>query len=309
MMFMKGVPMSNKPELSIIILSYNTRQLTLDCLFSLMKIKREINFEIIVCDNGSADGSVEAIRAKYPGVIVIENRANLGFAKGNNAARSVAKGKYILFLNSDTVVEKGVLSSTTRYLDEHKDIGALTCKLVLPDGSLDKDARRSFVTPWVGFTHLILPFDRLFPKSKLFARYWYGYVSPDVIQEVDVIQGAYFLVPKKILDSVGWFNEAYFLDGEDIDLCWEIKKKGYKIVYYPEVSMLHYKGIAKGKNLESAKSVPFKEKLRNKMSGVNSMEIFYRKHMWKRYPLILNYTVILGIIFIKLVRMVKLLAK
>jgi len=299
--------MSKKIELSVVILNYNTRDLTLDCLASLMKVKDEISFEIIVCDNGSADGSVEAIARKYPEVVVVENKANLGFAKGNNTARKVVRGKYVLFLNTDTIVNQGVLSKTIQYLKDHPDAGAVTCKLVLADGSLDKDARRSFPTPWVSLTHLALHLDKLFPKSKLFARYWYGYASPDVIQEVDVIQGAYFLTYKKLLDEVDWFSEDYFLDGEDIDLCWKINKKGYKLIYYPEVYILHLKGATKGKNKKTQKSTAsLKEKMKFRMSGVNSMEIFYRKRMWKQYPLLLNYLVIFGIKCLKLVRIVKL---
>jgi GT2 family glycosyltransferase len=295
-------------ELSIVILNYNTRDLTLGCLESLRKVKDEAKFEIILCDNGSTDGSVEAIKEKYPEVIIVENNANLGFAKGNNAAKKVAKGKYILFLNTDTVVYKNVLRKTLDYLEEHQDVGAVTCKLVLFDGSLDKDARRSFPTPWVSFTHLALPLDKLFPKSKLFAKYWYGYISPDETHEADVLQGAYFLAPKKLLDSVGWFDEAYFLDGEDIDLCWKIKEKGFKLVYYPEVSILHLKGATKGKNKKVQKSkITLKEKMKFRMSGVNSMEIFYRKRMWSHYPFIVNAMVIIGIKFIKLLRIIKLI--
>ncbi|MFH1863308.1 MAG: glycosyltransferase family 2 protein [bacterium] len=300
--------MANKPELSIVILNYNTRNLTLDCLASLMKVKDEANFEVILCDNGSTDGSIGAIAKEYPEVIIIENNANLGFAKGNNAARKIAKGKYVLFLNTDTIVNKGVLAKTIQYLKDHLDVGGVTCKLVLADGSLDKDARRSFPTPWVSLTHLVLHLDKLFPKSKLFAKYWYGYVSPDAVQEVDVIQGAYFLTYKKLLDEVGWFSEDYFLDGEDIDLCWKINKKGYKLVYYPDVYILHLKGATKGKNKKTQKSTAsLKEKMKFRMSGVNSMEIFYRKRMWKQYPLFLNYLVILGIKCMKLVRIIKLI--
>lgn len=299
--------MTDKPELSIIILNYNTRELTLNCLASLAKLNKEADFEIILCDNGSTDGSVEAIKNRFPKVTIVENNANLGFAKGNNAARKVAKGKYILFLNTDTIVYKNVLRKTIDYLEEHKDVGAVSCKLVLFDGSLDKDVRRSFPTPWVSLTHLAIPMDKLFPKSRLFARYWYGYISPDVTHEVDVLQGAYFLAPKKVLDSVGWFDEAYFLDGEDIDLCWKIHKKGYKLVYYPEVSILHLKGATKGKNKKTQRSkITFKEKMKFRMSGVNSMEIFYRKRMWSQYPLIVNLMVLAGIKFLKLIRMIKL---
>ena len=298
----------SKPELTIIILNYNTMQLTLDCLASLAKVKNEISFEIILSDNGSTDGSVEAIAKKYPEVRIVENNANLGFAKGNNAARKFARGKDILFLNTDTIVNGGVLSETVNYLESHPEIGALTCKLVLANGDLDKDARRAFPTPWVSLTHLVLHLDKPFPKSKLFAKYWYGYVSPDLIQEVDVIQGAYFLTSKKLLDEVGWFDEAYFLDGEDIDLCWKIRKLGYKIVYYPAVQILHLRGATKGKTKKVQKSkITLKEKMKFRMSGVNSMEIFYRKRMWKQYPLLLNYLVILGIKLIKVVRIIKLI--
>lgn len=298
----------SRPELSIVILNYNTRDLTLDCLASLRKVKNESDFEIILCDNGSSDGSVEAIKEKYPEVIIIENNANLGFAKGNNAAKNIAKGEYILFLNTDTIVYKDTIRKTLDYLKEHKDVGAVTCKLVLNDGSLDKDARRSFPTPWVSFTHLALPLDRLFPKSKLFARYWYGYISPDTTHDADVLQGAYFLAPKKLLDEVGWFDEDYFLDGEDIDLCWKIKEKGYRLVYYPEVSILHLKGATKGKTKKVQRSkISLKDKMKFRMSGVNSMEIFYRKRMWKQYPMIVNILVIVGIKTIKLIRIIKLI--
>ena len=120
-----------------------------------------------------------------------------------------------------------------------------------------------------------------------------------------MIQGAYFLAPKRVLDSVDWFDEDYFLDGEDIDLCWKIRKKNYKIMYYPKVSILHLKGASKGKHKKTQKKVPIASKLKFRLSGVNSMEIFYRKRMWNEYPLILNYMVVAGIKAMKLVRMVK----
>ena len=160
---------------------------------------------------------------------------------------------------------------------------------------MDKDARRSFITPWVGLTHLVLKLDRLFPESKTFAKYWYGYESPDKVHEVDVIQGAYFLTTKKVLDEVDWFDEDYFLDGEDIDICWKIKKTGMKIMYYPKVSIIHVKGASKGKKNNKDTNVTKKEKVKFRTQGVRSMEIFYRKRMWDQYPLILNYLVIVGI--------------
>ena len=295
-----------RPTLSIIILNYNTVGVTRDCLKSVEKNRGEVELEAVVSDNGSTDGSIEMIRNEFPWVKLIENKANLGFAKGNNRARRVATGKYILFLNTDTIVKKGTLKETVSYMEEHPEAGALSCRLVLADGTLDKDARRGFPTPWVSLTHFS-GLDRLFPNSRLFAKYWYGGVGEENIQEVDVIQGAYFLSRKKLLDKVGWFDEDYFLDGEDIDLCWKITKAGYKIIYYPKAEIIHLKGATKGKNKKAKVKVSLKNKLKFRMSSVNSMEIFYRKRLWKNYPLPLNILVLIGIKCLKLARLVKLL--
>ena len=296
-----------KPKLSIVILSYNTKDLLRDCLLSLYKVKNEVDFEVIVPDNGSIDGSAEMVQKEFPWVKkVIKNKKNLGFAKGNNAARPYVGEEYVLFLNSDTQVKKGSLKKCLEHMGGDKQIGALTCKLVLPDKTLDKDARRSFITPWIGLVHIFLKLDRLFPRSKLFARYWYGYIKPDAIHEIDALQGALFLTRKKILDKVGWFDEDYFLDGEDIDLSWRIKNAGYKNVYFGRAEVIHVKGAAKGK-IESPtkKKVPLKLKLKHRMAGVNSMEIFYKKHLWAKYPTAINLLVFVGIKILKSVRFVR----
>jgi hypothetical protein len=296
----------NRPKLSIVILSYNTVDLLRDCLNSLSKVTNEVESEVIVVDNGSADNTADMVNSEFPNIKLIRNKKNLGFAAGNNCARNYSRGEYVLFLNSDTIVNKGTVGETVKYLDEHRDVGALTCKLVMQDGNLDLDARRSFVTPWVGLTHIYLKLDWIFPKSRLFAKYWYGYLSPDIVHEVDVIQGAYFLVRKKVLNEVGWFDEDYFLDGEDIDLCWKIKQKDWKIIYYPKVSIIHIKGATKGKNKEH-KYINFKEKMKYRMAGVNSMELFFRKRLWNRYPRIFDLFVLTGIKLLKGLRIVKLL--
>lgn len=284
--------------LSIVIVSYNTKEILKDCLESLKKVKDEVEFETIVSDNASIDGSVEMVKKNFPWVKLIENKDNLGFSKGNNAASNLCKGEYVLFLNSDTVVHKDTLKKTYEYLERNRDVGSVTCKIVLPNGKLDKDTRRSFPSPWVSFTHLVSPLDRIFPKSKTFAKYWYGYISENETHEVDVIQGAFHMTRKEILDKLGWFDEDYFLDGEDIDLCWRIKKIGYKIIYYPKVTITHVKKASKKK--------PTRENRRRfATSGVESMEIFYKKNMWNMYPLVINYLVISGIRLVRLMRNIK----
>lgn len=272
-------------DLSIIILNYNTRDLVIDCINSIKDSMTGVDYEIIVVDNGS-----EETMPEITGIKLIKNAKNLGFAAGNNKARGVAQGKYILFLNSDTVVHEETLKKALGFIKADSKIGALSVKTVLPNGALDRDARRSFPTPWVALTHFS-GLDKIFPTSKLFSKYWYGYKSAERTQEVDVIQGAFTLVPKKVLDEVDWYSEDYFLDGEDIDLCWKIKELGYKIVYYPEVSITHIKKATKSK--VGGKFIG---------EGVNAMEIFYKKRMWDRYPLALNYLVIIGIRLLKAIR-------
>lgn len=293
-----------KPELSIVIVSYNTKDFLRNCLESLGKVRNELNFEIIVPDNASSDGSAEMVEREFPSVKVIRSKKNLGFAAGNNLAKKVVKGKYVLFLNADTLVHKGTLVKTVKYLKGKPDVGALTCKMIMESGNFDKDARRSFITPWIGFTHIFLKLDRIFPKSKLFSRYWYGYIPEDKTHEVDVIQGAFFLTKKKVLDEVGWFDESFFLDGEDVDICWRIKKvEGYKIIYFSKAYITHFKGASKGKaSSRQKKYVPIAQRLRFRMAGVNSMEIFYRRWLWSRYPLPLNYFVLSGIKLMKVIR-------
>lgn len=244
------------------------------------------------------------VKREFPEVKVVSNGKNLGFARGNNSARKVAKGEYILFLNSDTLLKKFALKKSLGFIKRNKDIGALSCKLDLPDGKLDKDARRAFPTPWVALTHFS-GIDRLFPKSSLFAKYWYLYRSADKVQDVDVIQGAFFLTRKEVLDAVGWFSEEYFLDGEDIDLCWKIKKKGLRIVYYPEASIIHIKGASKGKKKSSFLRITQEERLNIINVGLDSMTVFYKKWLWREYPLPLNWLVIGGISILRFLRYLK----
>jgi GT2 family glycosyltransferase len=283
-------------KLSVVIVSYNTKKLLEGCIKSVLSHRDEVSLEVIVVDNNSRDGSAEMVEKKYPKAKLVVNSENLGFAKANNLARNIAKGEFILFLNSDTVVHRETLKNTVKYLEENRDVGSVTCKAVLPSGKLDKDVRRSFPTPWVSFTHIFLRLDRLFPRSETFSKYWYGYINEDETHDVDVVQGAFHLTRKKILDEVGWFDEDYFLDGEDIDLCWRIKKAGWRIVYYPLVKITHYKKASK-KNPKTSS-----ERKRFKSAGVDAMEIFYRKRLWGEYPLLINYVVLVGIKIFRAVR-------
>ncbi len=284
-----------KPKLSIIILNYNTKELLENCLDSIKENMSEVPLEVIVSDNSSTDGSSEMVREKFSWVRLIEG-PNDGYSKGNNRAKPFVKGDSILFLNPDTVIQKNVFKETINYLDEHSDVGALTCKLILPSGKMDRDTRRRFPTPWISFKRLILGNGN---------EYWYKGISEDEILEVDVIQGAFFLTRKKILDDVGWFDEDYFFQGEDIDLCWKIKEKGWKIIYYPKVSAHHLKGSSTGKNKLWKAKITTGHRLKIKLATVEAMEIFFKKRLWNKYPLWFDYFVLLGINFYKVIRLLK----
>ncbi|HLD91931.1 MAG TPA: glycosyltransferase family 2 protein [Patescibacteria group bacterium] len=284
-----------KPKLSVIILNYNTKELLSDCLNSVKKYMDEVPMEVIVSDNSSTDGSPEVIKKNFPWVKYVEG-PNEGFSKGNNRAKSLVQGEMVLFLNPDTVVHKDVFAKTVRYLEEHPKVGAVTCKLVLANGEMDKDIRRRFPTPWVSFQKLVLGRSRY---------YYYEDIPESSTHEVEAIQGAFFLTYKKLLDKVGWFDERYFFDGEDVDLCFQINKAGYTLVYYPDVYITHLKGVTKGKVKKWRHKLTDAQRKKLRLAGVHSMELFYRKNLWKKYPLLFNYFVILGINLFKVIRYVR----
>lgn len=273
-----------RPKLTIIILNHNTRDLLRNCLNSIKYDLKDIDYEVIVSDNASTDGSVDLIKKNFSWVKLVEG-PNISFSNGNNRARRITKGEYVLFLNSDTLVHKDTIKRSVEYFDKHKEVGALTCKLLLEDNKPDKDARRRFPTPWITFSKLFMGMG---------GKYWYSDVSPDIIQEVDAIQGAFFLTKKDIIDKIGWWDEKFIFDGEDLDLSYQIKKAGYKIIYYPDVSITHLKKATKSKVGQIS--------LTPKIEGVNSMEYFYRKNLWNDYPLLFNYFVLTGIKLLKFTR-------
>lgn len=274
-----------KIKLSIVILNHNTKKLLKNCLNSIYKSNPKLSLEIIVSDNASTDGSVKMIKKHFHKAILLQG-PNISFSSGNNRARKIVNGEYVLFLNSDTEVEDDTLDESIKYLDTNKQAGALTCKLVLRNGKLDPDTRRRFSTPWISFNRLFLGNGK---------KYWYKDVDENTTHEVDSIQGAFFLTTKEILDKVGWFDENYYFDGEDLDLCFQIKKLGYKIIYYPKVKALHLKKATRNK-------IGKDEKIKRKLEGVNSMEYFYRKNLSKNYPWALNQFVYLGIRLLRVSR-------
>lgn len=229
-------------DVSVVIVNYNVKDLVDNCIASIYKAnENKYNIEIFFVDNNSIDGSSENISSKYPQVKIINNDKNIGFSKANNQALRKADGKYILILNPDTVLEEGTFEKLISFTEKNNDTGAVTSKLILANGKLDSACRRSFPTPSVAIPR-ILGLSKLFPKNKVLGKYNLTYLDENETSEVDAVCGAFMFIPKKVLDKAGLFDEDYFMYGEDLDLCFRIKKNGYKIFYFPEVTTIHFKG-------------------------------------------------------------------
>lgn len=284
-------------DLSVIVVSYNTCRLLDDCLRSLYAATPPPGgLEVIVVDNASADGSPAMVRANYPQAHLIALPENRGYSAANNAGAAVAQGDYLLYLNSDTVVAPDALAEPLAYLRTQPDGGALTVRLIYPSGERDPDNHRGFPTPWNAFCHFTL-LSRLFPKSPRFNGYFRTYEAFDRIHDVPVIAGSYMMMPRALDRQLDGWDESYFFYGEDIDYCYRIHEAGYRIVYYPLVEVVHYKGASSGLRKESADIArpPKETRVKVARESVRAMRIFYRKFYSDKYPRWVTAFVLAGI--------------
>lgn len=283
--------------LSIVIVNYNTCQLLDDCLQSLAVADApEGGMEVIVVDNASSDGSQEMVQQKYPDVILLALAQNLGFSAANNRGTAVSKGRTVLFLNSDTRVEKEALTQPLQYMQEHENVGAITVKLMYPNGQRDPDNHRGFPTPWNSFCHFT-GLNKLFPNNPKYNGYFQSYANFDETHPVDVIAGSFMMMPMDFCRELGGWDETYFFYGEDIDFCYRIREAGKQIIYYPHVTVLHYKGASSGLRKESAKIAkpPKETRVRVAKESVRAMKIFYRKFYSDQYPKAVTAVILAGI--------------
>lgn len=274
-------------DLSVVIVSYNTKDITLTCIAKLVKALSlsKITSEIIVVDNNSQDGSSEALRELHNTNVIklIQNKDNPGFGKANNQGLLLCKGRYVLYLNSDVYVpELPFFDYLVQKMDASARIGAMTVRVNLPNGSIDPASHRGFPTVWRSFCYYarLEHITRAIPLlNTLFGGYHLTHLSLDTIHEIDTPTGAFFLARKTILDTLKGFDEDYFMYGEDIDLAFRIKRLGYGIVYDPTYTVIHLKnqsGIKKKNNLVIRK--------KTNTHFYDSMIIFYKKHYEKQYP-------------------------
>lgn len=254
------------PDVSILIVNYNVKDYLLQCLKSIFESDGSVTYNVVVVDNASIDNSQAEVCPLFPTITWVQLTDNVGFGRGNNAGLSYCTGRYILFLNPDTLISSDTLGVMVRYLDANPDVGLAGCKVLNPDGSFQLACRRGLPTPWASFCKLF-GLQALFPKSKLFARYNLTYLPIDATYNVDALIGAFMMGKREHIMALNGFDPAFFMYGEDLDLCYRMQQHGFLIRYVHTTSIIHYKGESTRRSTLDEVRVFYE-----------AMETFARKH-------------------------------
>lgn len=259
-------PDSPPPDVSIIIVNWNTLALLRDCLASIAA-ETKVPHEVIVIDNASRDGSADMVAAEFPDVVLIANDQNRGFAAANNQGLAVARGRHVLLLNPDTIILDNAIDRTLEWLGAHPDVGGMGCQVLERPGVIQQTC---FGDP--GPLHLtVVEFglQRLAPWVPVFGRPWYRDWDRRSQRDVDVVSGMFLLVPRAVLEAVGPLDEAFFVYAEEADWCRRIRKAGWRVVFAPVAQIIHLDGGGKS-------SVQVKSKMH--VQKQKSLLIYVRKH-------------------------------
>lgn len=283
-------------DISVIVVSYNTLELTKDTLDAIQKsfsISPHLKWELIVVDNASVDGSAEMLKKYKPHAthcryIPVISKENVGFGKGNNLGMTHATGKYILLLNSDLIADSVDFSNIVDYMDEHPKVGGLTVRVEFKNGQIDPASHRGFPNLWRSFAYFSKLQKITYPipaLRSLFGGYHLLHMNLDEIHEIDSPTGAFFIIRGSVIKKLHGFDEDYFMYGEDLDLAMRIKEKGFSILYYPLYTVIHLKhqsGLkTKKKKTQSITTYHF----------YNAMKIFYDKHYAQNHSAFVNWFV------------------
>lgn len=264
-------------DLSIVIVSWNTRELLKDCLNSINQYTKGISYEVFVVDNASSDGSADMVRQFFPDVHVISNLENAGFSKANNQAIKISKGRYVSLLNPDTLLIEDVFTPLIKYADDRAEIGAIGPKILSRDGKrIDKGCARRLPNLYFEFCRLSGLSGR-FPKSRIFGSECTYTVDHTNSRYVDGLSGSCMVVRRTTIDDVGLMDENQFMYGDDIDWCMRFLNAGWKIYYYANASIIHYGG-------ESAKQVTLSTILQAEKARI----YYYRKYNGKLYAFVFS---------------------
>jgi hypothetical protein len=254
--------------LSIVIVSYNSKNHLTQCLESIYTQEHNLNYEVIVVDNASTDASVSLVKERFPQVQLISNKVNLGFAKANNIGVEAVKGEYILFLNPDTVIQKNALKKMVNFMKENIDAGVVGPKLLNSDGSIQFSCRRFYNFRTILFRRTLL--GKVFPNSQLLKYHLMADWNHNEVKEVDWVLAACLMTRRGILEKIGYFDEKYKMYFEDVDLCKRVKETGYKVYYYHDAVVVHHH------QRESAQRFSIKT-----IWHIQSAIRFFNKYGWK----------------------------
>lgn len=293
-----------KPQLSIIIVSHNSHDFLRETLGSVYT-QTDITFEVIVVDNQSTDQTLSMINRKFPDVLVIKRDTNVGFAAANNLGIKKAMADTILFLNPDiTLTNIGDLKKCYERLWQEEKLGCLSPKVILAlTNQIDETSHRGFPTPWASLTHFS-GLSKAFPNFPFFNHYNKRYLGYDNEHYIDSVGGMFMMVKREAGLTLDWLDESFDFYGEDLDFCYRLWEKNYSVLYYPAVTVKHYKGATTGmsKASQAVTTASAEKTLQVKKWSIQAMKIFYQKHYQKKYPFIVNQLVYLGIKILYLMR-------
>ena len=286
------------PELSICIVTLNTRQYLSDCLESLAAHPASVSTEIIVVDNHSTDGTQEMLAQQYPQITLIQNQKNEGFTRPANQAMRAAQGRYILLLNPDTLLQTDTLNRLVAFLDSHPVVGIVGPKVLNRDGSLQMACRRGLPRPGAMLSYF-LKLHRLFPRSRRFGGYLLNYLDPDATYPVDGVSGSCMLIRQAAAQQVGYFDERFFAYQEDADFCFQVQRAGWQVYYHPAAQIIHFGGQGGSRH----------EPFRSIFAWHRSYYLYYQKNLACDYCFLFNafYVLLMGLklllaLFINLLR-------
>jgi len=270
-------PSVASPVISICIVNLNAADFLRQCLLNLPAALTGLDYEVIVVDNDSTDGSPEMIESDFPWVHLIRNPQNLGYTRPMNQALKAARGNYLVQLNPDTLPKPSAFTRLYDFMESHPEAGICTPKVLNRDGTLQYQCRRSAARPWDVVTYFTGLW-RLFPKSRTFSRYLMTYLPENEIAEVEAVSGSCMIIRREVIEQIGYLDETFFAYQEDADFCFRARAAGWKIFYVPTAEVIHYGGRG------GSGSQPY----RAIMEWHRSYYRYYRKHLAKDYSLLIN---------------------
>lgn len=280
-------------KLSVILVNWNTCDLTKQALVSVYKETVGIDFEVIVVDNNSGDASVEMIKKEFPQVQIMENKENLGFGKANNQGLKIAQGDYLMLLNTDVVVLDAALNKLVSYLDQHTEVMMVGPRLLNKDLTFQHACRRMLPNPTNSFFHLF-GLTKIFKNNKFVNEYKQYAIDPEITGPTQALSGAAMMFRQQVYNEIGGFDEAFFMYGEDLDFCKRVLDKGWKTVYVSEARIIHFGGQSSDKR-----------RVKSLLNFYEAMWLYYKKHFYKKHSIVFHFFVWLGIKTKMLIALVK----